>query len=176
MPGAGDVSIRALVGKRDEMAELQRVIEGAPGYAHLITGVPPGPADAQSTFSILPEGVSYEDKFVFGIYRASDMVGCADLIRSFPTPGVAHLGLLLISEAFQGQGIGRSAYRQIENVVRSWHEFSMMRIGVVRANAQVLPFWSRLGFAPTGEVKPYRAGNVVSEVIVLTKPLAWVAE
>lgn len=38
------------------MAELQRVIEEAPAYAHLITGVPPGPADAQSTYTMLPEG------------------------------------------------------------------------------------------------------------------------
>jgi hypothetical protein len=34
-----------------------------------------------------------------------------------------------------------------------------------------MPFWSKLGFAPTGEVKPYRYGRVESHVTVLEKPL-----
>jgi hypothetical protein len=46
-----------------------------------------------------------------------------------------------------------------------------MRIGVVRVNEDVLPFWTRLGFRATGEVKPYRYGSVVSETLVLEKLL-----
>ena len=44
-----------------------------------------------------------------------------------------------------------------------------VRIGVVRTNEDVLPFWTGLGFTPTGEVKPYRYGPVVSEVLILEK-------
>ena len=171
MSGGNHIFIRALTGERVEMAALQCVIEGAPTYAQVITGVPPGPADAQSMYSIFPEGMSYDDKFVFGVYRESEMVGCADLLRAFPAPDIAHLGLLLISESFHGQGIGRAAYLQIEEFIRSWNSCSLVRLGVVRANMRVLPFWSKLGFAPTGEVKPYRYGSVVSETIMLTKAL-----
>lgn len=171
MPMGTHITIRALTGEPAEMAALQRVIESAPTYAQRITGVPPGPADAQSTYSIIPEGMSYDDKFVLGVYREAEMVGCVDLFRGFPAPTVAHLGLLLIGEPFQGQGIGRAAYVQVEELICSWNTCSLVRLGVVRTNEQVLGFWSKLGFMPSGEVKPYRYGNVVSETVILTKPL-----
>ncbi|HSW09778.1 MAG TPA: GNAT family N-acetyltransferase, partial [Bacillota bacterium] len=104
------VTIRPLKGERSEMGELQRVIEGAPTYAELVTGLPPGRADAQSMYTILPEGKSYEDKFVFGIYRGSEMVGCVDLIRGYPDASTAYCGLLLVSEEHQRRGIGRRAF------------------------------------------------------------------
>ena len=84
------VTLRELNGERAEMADLQRVIEAAPRYAQLVTGVPPGQADAQSTYSILPEGKSYDDKFVFGIYLDDRMIGCVDLIRGYPNTSTAY--------------------------------------------------------------------------------------
>ena len=118
------MTIRLLEGAPAEMRELQRVLEEAPVYAHRVTGVPPGRADAQSTYTVLPDGKSYADKFVFAIDRESEMAGCADLIRGYPDPA-----------------------------------------------AEVIPFWTRLGFEPTGEVKPYRYGSVVSETLVFQKRL-----
>ena len=84
-----DVAIRELAGEPSEMGDLQRVLEGAPAYAQLVTGAPPGQADAQSQSSILPDDKTYEDKFVFGFYRGSEMAACADLIRAYPEPDTA---------------------------------------------------------------------------------------
>ena len=166
------VTIRLLHGEPVEMREFQRVLEEAPTYAHRITGVPAGRADAQSTYTVLPQGKSYDDKFVFGIYRADEMVGCVDLIRGYPDFATALLGLVLVSEKRQRQGIGRSAYVLIEQFIRDWRTCDRIRIGVVRTNEAVLPFWTHLGFGPTGEVKPYRYGSVVSETVVLEKRLS----
>lgn len=166
-----EIALRLLDGSAGSMAELQRVLEGAPIYAQLVTGAPPHQTDAQNTCSVLPPGKSYEDKFVYGIYLGPQMVGCADLIRGFPDPQTATLGLLLLDEAHQGRGIGRIACLAIEDQVRSWGECTRLRIGIVRTNDRVLPFWSALGFVPSGEVKPYRCGGVHSEVIVLVKSL-----
>jgi RimJ/RimL family protein N-acetyltransferase len=166
------VTLRALIGERAEMAELQQVFESSATYVHRATGLPPGPADAQSTYSILPEGKAYDDKFVFGIFVDARMVGCADLIRGYPDPGAAHLGLLLIAEEFQRQGIGAEACRQIEREIRGWGTCSRIRLGIVGTNYHVLPFWRRLGFVKTGETKPYRYANVLSETIVLEKRIA----
>ncbi|MDR7458453.1 MAG: GNAT family N-acetyltransferase [Armatimonadota bacterium] len=165
------MTIRLLLGERSEMAELQRVIEEAPTYAQLVTGVPPGPADAQSTFTILPEGKTYEDKFVFGIYRGSEMVGCADLIRGYPDAATAYLGLLLVSEKHQDQGIGRLAFHLLEESVRGWRTCDRIRTAVVWTNDRVIPFLKGLGFEPTGEIKPYRYGSVASESILFEKSL-----
>ena len=154
------------------MRELQRVLEEAPTYAQRITGLPPGKADAQSTYSALPDGKSYRDKFVFGIVRGTEMTGCADLIRGYPRPATAMLGLLLVSERHQHQGIGRLAYGLLEQFVQGWGVCDRVRIGVVRTNEEVIPFWTRLGFAATGELRAYRYASVSSEVVVFEKPLA----
>ena len=167
----GDVTLRVLAGETEEMRELQRVLEEAPTYAQRITGLPPGRADAQSTYSALPEGKSYADKFVFGIFRGTEMVGCADLIRGYPRPATAMLGLLLVSERHQQQGIGRLAYGLLEQFVQGWGVCDRIRIGVVRTNKQVIPFWTRRGFAATGELRPYRYASVTSEIVVFEKPL-----
>ena len=167
----GDVTLRVLAGETEEMRELQRVLEEAPTYAQRITGLPPGEADAQSTYSALPEGKSYDDKFVFGIFRATEMVGCADLIRGYPHPATAMLGLLLVSERRQHQGIGRLAYGLLEQFVLDWRVCDRIRIGVVRSNEQVIPFWTQLGFAATGERRPYRYASVTSEIMVFEERL-----
>jgi len=171
MKTSAGVSLCLLEGEAPEMRELQRVFEATPAYAQLITGTPPGPAEAQSTYSILPEGNSYEDKFVLGVYLGSEMVGCVDLIRGYPEPHVAHIGLLLLAEPFQHQGIGKAAYGLVEQYIRAWGNCTTVRAGVVRTNEAVLPFWQKLGFVPTGEVKPYQYSTVVSEVVILAKRL-----
>ncbi len=167
-----DVAIRLLAGERSEMAELQRVLESVPTYSRRVTGAPAGPADAQSIYSILPGGKGYKDKFVFGVYADAMMVGCVDLIRAYPDKVTAHLGLLLIAASHQHRGIGSSAYRQIERYAREWKDCASMRIGVVRTNASVLNFWRKMGYVESGEVKPYRYGNVKSETIILIKEFA----
>jgi RimJ/RimL family protein N-acetyltransferase len=166
------VTLRALLGERAEMAALQQVFESSAAYLNRVTGLPPGPADAQSTYSILPEGKDYDDKFVFGVFVGARMVGCVDLIRAYPDRGTAHIGLLLIAEEFQRQGVGAEAYRQIEREIRGWRTCLRIRVGVVGTNHDVLPFWRRLGFVETGERKPYRYANVLSETIVLEKQIA----
>ncbi len=70
------VSIGQLKGDSSEMAELQRVLEEAPKFANRVTGCPPHPADAQSTYSALPDGKTYNDKWVYGIFCDDKMVGC----------------------------------------------------------------------------------------------------
>jgi ribosomal protein S18 acetylase RimI-like enzyme len=165
------VTLRVLQGEVGDMAQLQRVIEAAPDYVQRVTGLPPGPADSQSTYTMLPEGKGYDDKFVYGIYRGDEMVGCVDLIRGWPDACTAHLGLLLVAEPFQRQGIGAAALRLVEEEVLRWGTCTTIRLGVVATNAQALPFWQRQGFVETGEVKPYRYGSVESEVVVLAKRL-----
>jgi RimJ/RimL family protein N-acetyltransferase len=164
-----EVSLRILDGCGEGLRELQRVLEEAPAYAEWLTGAPPGAAEARSLFNALPPGKSYEDKFVFGIHVDDAMVGCVDLVRGYPNEATAMLGLLLVSEKHQRKGIGRRSYPLVEECVRSWPRCERVRIGVVLANEPVLAFWRGIGFEPTGEVKPYRHGGVVSQIVVLER-------
>jgi hypothetical protein len=53
-----------------------------------------------------------------------------------------------------------------------WPWARRLRLSVVRTNDQVLGFWPRMGFAETGEVRPYRHDKLRSEVLLMDKLLS----
>lgn len=171
MPAAPPVTLRPLAGHPDEVAAIQSLFESAPIYFERIAGGPAGPTEALGTFSDLPPGSSRDNKHVLAIVSEGEIVGCIDVVRGFPDPATAMLGLLLVGEPWQGRGVGAAAYRALESLVAGWDGCRCVRIGVVRTNGAVLAFWRRLGFVETGEVKPYARGPVASEIVVLSKPL-----
>jgi RimJ/RimL family protein N-acetyltransferase len=164
------LTLHALTGEPAEMAALQCVLEAAPAYFLSISGSPPGSAAAQSTFTALPPGKSYDDKFVWGLYSGEAMIGCADVIRGYPVRESAVIGLLLLAEDWQHRGLGRGFATLVERRIASWPEVARFRIGVVASNSGALAFWRSLGYRETGEVKP-AGSDFVAEVIVLEKPL-----
>ena len=75
------------------------------------------------------------------------------------------LGLLLLKEKIQGQGIGKISFNQLLSYVGNWTEIKKIRISVVKSNGDVLNFWQKLGFVENGIRKPYENGNIKSEAI-----------
>lgn len=165
------IEIRLLTGTKTELADIQRVIEEAPDFARRSSGSQPGPTAGRDLFNDLAPGKTPADRFVFGVYQRGDMVGCAHLMRGYPGNHSAMLGLLLISENHQRRGIGREAYKAIEDYIVSWPECTVVRIGVLQTNDIVLPFWNRLGFVETGETDLYEEGAVRTRSIVLEKTI-----
>ena len=164
------LTLRLLTGDAAEMAALQCVLEAARTYFEAVTGAGPGSAEAQGTFTALPPGKTYDDKFVWGLYSGEAMIGCADVIRGFPARESAMIGLLLLAENRQRQGLGRAFAALVEQRIAAWPEIERFRIGVVTSNAGAIVFWRKLGYRETGEVKPAHSG-FVSDVIVLEKPV-----
>ena len=81
------------------------------------------------------------------------------------------LGLLLLKEKKQGQGLGKKAFQELLTYMSNWSEINIIRISVVKSNDEVLTFWKKLGFTETGILRPYENGTVVSEALVLEKYL-----
>jgi GNAT superfamily N-acetyltransferase len=154
-----------------DLAQLQKVVECAPAYWLRISGKTAGPDASTATFHALPDGKTYADKFVLGIFWQDRMIGCADIIQGFPNESTVMLGLLLLSESHQGRGLGRVAYSELETLIRSWSGIQTVRIGVIGTNDIVLPFWKSLGFVETGVRRPYQENGIVSENIILEKRL-----
>lgn len=161
----------------DQEAELQSLLESDPGYTERVTGYPPGPSDALSLTVMRPEGVEADQKFVLGAWRPGpggrdELVGVVDLIRGYPEPSYAYVGLLLVRWELQGTGIGRQIWQQVEQLVASWDTVRRFRLAVVETNAGIaLGFWQALGFAETGERKPYRYDHLESTAIMMEKPV-----
>ncbi|RZA05306.1 MAG: GNAT family N-acetyltransferase [Proteobacteria bacterium] len=156
---------------RTQVRQLQAVLEAAPAY-HINTGGSPACAsEAESTLGALPPDFPRENKFTFAIVRAGSLIGCVDLLRGYPEPHQAMLGLLLLREDAQGKGAGRTSFRAVEAIVQGWPEINAIRIGVVEANANVLGFWQKMGFRDTGLRRPFKNGPIRSLTMVLEKSL-----
>ena len=164
------LTLRLLTGQPTEMAALQAVFEAAPSYFEQVCGTPPGAAEAQSTFTALPEARTYDDKRVWGLYADDAMIGVADVIRGWNAPHKAIIGLLLLAEPWQRRGLGRAFAALLEEAIRAWPEITTLRAGVVASNAGALAFWRTLGYRETGEVKR-AAPPLIADTIVLEKPL-----
>jgi RimJ/RimL family protein N-acetyltransferase len=162
-------TLREVTGGSEELAALQRIVESDEEFALRVTGHPPGPADAQSTLMFVPEGKSPDDKAPFGVWDGDELVGVLDLLLRHPDDETLYIGLLLHRDR-QGQGIGTAAVQALErDLLPRWPWARRLRLSVVRTNDQVLGFWRRLGFAETGEVRPWRYDKLESEAILMDK-------
>ena len=129
-----------------QMSALQRVLEGAPGYFHRLTGRGPSPEAAEDLLAALPPGKTPDDKYVFGVYLSRELIGCIDIIRRYPSNACAFIGLLLVGEPWQRRGFGRAAYQELEAFARRWPECHFLRLAVAETNPPALHFWEKLGF------------------------------
>jgi GNAT superfamily N-acetyltransferase len=153
------------------MAALQAILGGATSYFHLISGLGPGDAEAESLVSALPPSwgpARFPDKHVLLYYDSDTPVACMDLLHGYPDEHTAFLGLLVV--AAPRRGIGRAAVADAEELARSWGA-TRVQLGVVLSNTPALAFWDAVGYRATGERRPHRMGSVVSEVLRYEKQL-----
>jgi ribosomal protein S18 acetylase RimI-like enzyme len=107
---------------------------------------------------------------------AGECVGCCkvELLRG----DAASFGLFAVRPTLQGRGVGRALVAEAERVaVRDGAR--AMRMTVIRQRAELLHFYARLGYRPTGEVAPFPYGDARAgiprrpdlEFVLLEKPL-----
>lgn len=94
------------------MLTLQGVLEAAPAYYRTVTGLPPGPAEAQSTFTALPPDKTYAGFARLGIaptplpcapFEAAVIV-CFVIAPSRRRRGIARVLLQGALESFAARG------------------------------------------------------------------------
>lgn len=152
-------------------AALQVMMEAAPHYAHAVSNMPVARDAAAGIFQALPPNFSKDRKFVWGIMRGNQLVGVMDILRGFPLEETAMIGLLILREDCQGQGLGRMAYQAAELAMRRWPEIQKIRLGVVESNQGVIAFWRKMGFEDTGVRKPWESHGFASTSWILEKLL-----
>ena len=163
--------MKLLTNSNTSIAQLQKVFEESPEYALCVTGLPPHHNEARDMFYLLPQGKTYEKKYVFGLFMGEKIIGCIDIVRGYPDAGTAFLGLLLISEKHQRKGFGREAYHQLEAFTSQWKECFKVRLAVVACNPSAIDFWTSLGFIPTGERTEYNNKRIQTDAILFEKQL-----
>ncbi len=126
-------------------AELHALFMSVPTYCQLVEGRPPSFEDVDDFFDGKPDGTDRADKFTVGFYLDDELIGCADVIRGYPSANCAFIGLLLFAERHQGRGYGRQALGKIERMARAWR-CSSLWLAVIETNPAGLAFWTREGF------------------------------
>lgn len=155
-----------------QLAELYAVCSQAPNYWQLTEGkLLPGKAAIAGWFdgSELPVGRKPDDQQIYGVRLGAELIGMVMALRGWRYPEQALIGLLLLSERWQGKGLGRSVYEAIESIIRSWPGMRVVRIGIIASNTPAFPFWHRMGFRETGERR--RDLSFLADTILLEKAL-----
>jgi GNAT superfamily N-acetyltransferase len=167
---SGDYTLRYLTA--DDGVDIQRLCERCADYFDLITGLPPGSAEAQSLFVALPEGSSYKDKALLGVFTTPDdtLIGVVDLVRDAPEPGEWWLGALLLDPTHRHHGLGARLVAALEGWMAAQGAWSV-RISVLEQNTRGLTFWRRLGYAEMTREPPRLLGAKESVAVILRHPL-----
>ena len=93
--------------------------------------------------------------------------------------GVAYFGTFAVDPAQQGGGIGTRVMAVAEEYARQQWSATRMRMTVIRQREDLIAYYERRGYAPTGESEPFPYGQEQFgqprrddlEFIVLEKPL-----
>ncbi|WP_167367626.1 GNAT family N-acetyltransferase [Methylobacterium pseudosasicola] len=154
----------------DDLRTVDAVFDDLTAYSMRVDGVPRR-ADAASAFvTALPPGCAPRNKHAF-LARCDDTaIGLLDLIDGYPKAGTAFIGLLAIRQSAQGSGLGRMLCQAAERFARDTLQAQSLRLAVVETNP-VLGFWTRMGFGPTGEIKPFQGERITTRAIGMEKQL-----
>jgi RimJ/RimL family protein N-acetyltransferase len=147
---------------RPARGALQACLDGCPDYFTRAEGGPAGP-EAAARLLDEAEADPLRRLYLFSLRRGRAPAALVDLWLDQPEPGTAHLGLLLVREALQGQGLGREAVAALESALAETGSRTL-RLSVTDENREVEGFWARLGFAAVGRLE--------GGVTVYEKPLA----
>ena len=144
---------------------LQQVYEKSPGYWRMynLPGAPTGQA-----LRNLHDAAAVEGRTMLGIAQRLDrldvqagaaLIGVVDFRLHWPSERMAYLGMIMVAEPLQRQGIGRKAWRLLLQWLRKSTAITTVRLGVEQFNPAALQFFQHLGFTLTGDAQRTRVGD-----------------
>jgi ribosomal protein S18 acetylase RimI-like enzyme len=101
---------------------------------------------AVTTYIALPEGKSYDDKYLFGVWSADErLVGAIDLVVDYPHVDVWTVGLVVLAIDERGRGVGTRLMDWLMVIARGEGAHSV-RIAPRQDNSRCAHFLRGLGF------------------------------
>lgn len=161
--------IRSLTRPAD-LVPIAALLTEAADYYLLAEGAVPGPKAAEAFFTDCPPGCDPALSHRLGLFLNDRLAGLAELSFGFPTAADAYLGLMILSPAARGQGLGRSFLAHIESLARAAGS-PRLYLAVLQANPRGWAFWTREGFQPTGVSRVDNEHGLNHVIHRLVKPL-----
>lgn len=124
-----------------DVAEIQAVLEDDPATWELLEGAPLVPDEAALMLTLVPPSGTLDNKHLF----VADGACVIDLYAGYPAPHIWYLGLIFLTRAARGHGLGTRALVSLAAYSRA-HGGTALRLGVVAQNTAARRFYDRLGF------------------------------
>lgn len=106
--------------------------------------------DAESLAEIIRSPLN---QIELAIERNTDKIcGSIHLIREFPH--TLYFGMLTVNPALQGQGLGKLLLEHAEKIAKGY-ELSKIRCTVIPVRSELIAFYERRGFRPTGRIENF---------------------
>ncbi len=159
-------------------AALQQVYRATPGYWQLY-GLPGSPADQAARD--LQIAVETPGRYLLGIVRrlveadpkaGAELIGLIDFRLEWPDPDVVYIGMLMVAEPYQRQGIGREAWHLLQPWLAATAQMSKARLGVEQFNPHALKFFEQLGFQLTGASERVKTGDKFVRLLYMESALS----
>ena len=86
------------------------------------------------------------------------IIGCVQIARK--DHGRAYLGLLSVSPLLQARGLGKQLIAAAEDAAARDFGAQLMEMTVIRRRSELVAYYQRRGYSPTGEERPFPVGDV----------------
>lgn len=161
-----------ILNRSGDAALVQSLLDSDPSYTRRVRGDSPAPGDGHEILVGKPAGLAAEDKVVLGLVQGDVLLALADVLRGWPKPDNAHVGLMFVSGGHRGQGLAHRLHDAVVRRAASWPGVVSLRLSIVDTNRQTAePLWKHLGYRPTWESVPFHDGIVRSTARIWVRPI-----
>lgn len=94
----------------------------------------------------LPPGTQAGQKQYLGLWKSGRLAAVTDLVWGYPDGRTLFIGLLLVGQAFAGQGLGRQIVAGIARQAMD-RKLERMRLACMAENRSGRAFWHAVGFS-----------------------------
>ena len=138
-------------------------------YFSKISDNPPSISNVEEDIEAIPNGVQKNQKNYRLISFNDEILGVVDFLSNYPEKDTILIGLFIIKNDKQKQGLGTKIFRHLEKSFKN-KKFFKIRIGVLVDNEIGLSFWKKQNFKEI-ERKFLKFEKSKKEVIVMEKEI-----
>ena len=138
-------------------------------YFSKISDNPPSISNVEEDIEAIPNGVQKNQKNYRLISFNDEILGVVDFLSNYPEKDTILIGLFIIKNDKQKQGLGTRIFRYLEKSFKN-KKFLKIRIGVLVDNKIGLSFWKKQNFKEI-ERKFLKFEKSKKEVIVMEKEI-----
>ena len=114
--------------------------------------------DGQRTdTTLLSEIVDDPAQRILVAIDGATIIGCVSIARK--QHGKAYLGLLSVSPLLQAKGLGKQLIAAAEHAAIAEFSAQVMEMTVIKQRTELLDYYKRRGYSPTGEERPFPFGD-----------------